>query len=136
MSESPSEQVNFSLAEKVLTLGKREKNAVRTVLLDLCELQEKGKGQTKAIIISITPDKLFSLTDFDNVMHEMGIDVSSSRKKVENDTGTTITFWPKPYKNNRGDFSRNLIASRQAANYFIASFLDYEPSPVDSSPQR
>ncbi len=123
--------VDFSLAESVVKLGPREKNAVRIILAGLRETRETGKKQNR-IKITITPDNLFNLRDFAQVMHKIGIDISSSMATDDNNTNSVHTFQPKPY--GHSDFLRGIIVSKEATDHFIASFIDYEPSKVNSKP--
>src|ERR1035437_9314551 len=128
MGNELSKNINFSLAENLRKLGTREKNAIKTILLGFCETKEKGKAQDPIRIVSV-PDNKFTWKDFANVLLEMGVDVSSTRKV--DPTGTITTFQPKTYEND--NLVRNLLSSekpKEATEQFIKSFIAYEPSPT------
>lgn len=134
MGKEIFKNVNFSLAEKVLMLGKREKNAVKEVLNGLRKTLEEQREQ-KPMKITITENKKFDMDNFNIVMQEMGIDISSSLKE-ESDSSTQVkTFLPKPEINSKFPIME-IISSRRITDQFIESFLNYEPSPTNSKPQK
>jgi hypothetical protein len=133
MSEPFLDQVKFSLARDVLRLGVREKNAVRTVLTGLQESQQTGKVQ-KPIKITIAPENQFRWRDFTQLMSELGIDVFDSLEKNEIGTSKSFTFQPKLFENSH--FLKGVLASKEATDHFIKSFIDYEPSSIQPNPQK
>jgi hypothetical protein len=122
------QQPNFTLAENILKLGTREKETVKVILLGFRESKRLTIG------MPITCEKPFNLIDFANVMHEVGVDISSTRKTEQIVDGTRVTFQPKPYENS--NYLKGIIASQQTTNQFIKSFIDYEPPQVKSEPQK
>lgn len=126
-------QVDFSLAEDILKLGTREKKALKMTLEGLCESQIEGKAQ-KPMRIIVTPYDLFDLDSFAKVAYEMDIDIYTLMHTNRDAVSTTYFLQPRLYGNN--DFTKGIISSKEATDHFTSSFLDYEPSPIKSKPQK
>jgi hypothetical protein len=133
MSEPFLEHVDFSLARNVLKLGVREKRAIETVLMGLYRTQQTGKDQEKPIRIKVSSENPFHWKNFSDTMTKLGIDVFSSFK--EDPVDKTITFQPKLCENN-DLLLKGVLASKEATDHFIKSFIKYEPSPIGSKPQK
>jgi hypothetical protein len=133
MSEPFLEHVDFSLARGVSKLGVREKKAVKMALEGLYETQQTGKDQEKPIRIKFLSESPFNWENFSNIMTKLGIDVFSSFK--ENPVDKTITFQPKLCENN-DLLLKGVLASKEATDHFIKSFIDYEPSPITPKSQK
>jgi len=134
MEKELFKNVNFSLVEKVLILGRREKNAAKEVLNGLCKTLEEQKEQ-KPMRIKIAEGNKFDMDNFKIVMEEMDIDISDSLEEGPDATTQFRIFLPKLKTDSRFPIME-IISSRQATDNFIKSFFDYEPSSTNSKPQK